>query len=262
VTDTDLAIEGLTVRIAGRTVLDGVTFTVPAGARVGLIGASGSGKSMTALAIMGLTPPDAVVSGSIRLGGTELVGLPDRERARYRGRTIGMVFQEPATALDPLRRVGAQVAEPLRLHRGMSRAEATAAAVELAASVGLPDPEQLLRQYPHQLSGGQRQRICIAMALAGEPAFVVADEPTTALDVTTAARILDLFGDIAATRTMGLVFVTHDLAVLARIADTAVVLDGGRVVESGPVPRLLADPQTSPTVALVEAARATARRTG
>ena len=261
-TDTDLAIEGLTVRIAGRTVLDGVTFTVPAGARVGLIGASGSGKSMTALAIMGLTPPDAVVSGSIRLGGTELVGLPDRERARYRGRTIGMVFQEPATALDPLRRVGAQVAEPLRLHRGMSRAEATAAAVELAASVGLPDPEQLLRQYPHQLSGGQRQRICIAMALAGEPAFVVADEPTTALDVTTAARILDLFGDIAATRTMGLVFVTHDLAVLARIADTAVVLDGGRVVESGPVPRLLADPQTSPTVALVEAARATARRTG
>ena len=261
-TDTDLAIEGLTVRIAGRTVLDGVTFTVPAGARVGLIGASGSGKSMTDLAIMGLTPPDAVVSGSIRLGGTELVGLPDRERARYRGRTIGMVFQEPATALDPLRRVGAQVAEPLRLHRGMSRAEATAAAVELAASVGLPDPEQLLRQYPHQLSGGQRQRICIAMALAGEPAFVVADEPTTALDVTTAARILDLFGDIAATRTMGLVFVTHDLAVLARIADTAVVLDGGRVVESGPVPRLLADPQTSPTVALVEAARATARRTG
>ncbi|MCA5924488.1 ABC transporter ATP-binding protein [Curtobacterium oceanosedimentum] len=253
-----LEVRGLSVRITGRTILDDVTFTVPPGQRVGVIGASGSGKSMTSLALMGLEPAGAVVTGSIRLDGTELVGLPDRERARHRGSGIAMVFQEPGTALDPLRRVGAQIAEPLRLHRGLDRRAARAAAVELAASVGLPDPGSLLRQYPHQLSGGQRQRICIAMAMAGEPSYLVADEPTTALDVTTEARILDLFEHLSA----GMVFVTHDLAVLARIADTAVVLDAGRVVEQGRVADLLAAPQHPATVALVDAARATARRPG
>lgn len=252
-----LEVVGLSVRITGRTILDDVTFTVPPGERVGVIGASGSGKSMTSLALMGLEPTGATVTGSIRLDGTELVGLPDRQRARHRGSGIGMVFQEPGTALDPLRRVGAQIAEPLRLHRGLDRRAARAAATALAADVGLPDPESLLRQYPHQLSGGQRQRICIAMAMAGQPAYLVADEPTTALDVTTEARILDLFEGLAA----GMVFVTHDLAVLARIADTAVVLDAGRVVEQGSVASLLAAPQHPATVALVDAARATARRT-
>ncbi len=253
-----LEVRGLSVRITGRTILDDVTFTVPPGQRVGVIGASGSGKSMTSLALMGLEPAGAVVTGSIRLDGTELVGLPDRERARHRGSGIAMVFQEPGTALDPLRRVGAQIAEPLRLHRGLDRRAARATAVKLAASVGLPDPASLLRQYPHQLSGGQRQRICIAMAMAGEPSYLVADEPTTALDVTTEARILDLFEHLSA----GMVFVTHDLAVLARIADTAVVLDAGRVVEQGRVADLLAAPQHPATVALVDAARATARRPG
>ncbi|PZE24285.1 ABC transporter ATP-binding protein [Curtobacterium sp. MCLR17_042] len=252
-----LEVRGLSVRITGRAILDDVTFTVPPGQRVGVIGASGSGKSMTSLALMGLEPTGAVVTGSVRLDGTELVGLPDRERARHRGSGIAMVFQEPGTALDPLRRVGAQIAEPLRLHRGLDRRAARAAAVDLAASVGLPDPESLLRQYPHQLSGGQRQRICIAMAMAGEPSYLVADEPTTALDVTTEARILDLFEHLPA----GMVFVTHDLAVLARIADTAVVLDAGRVVEQGRVADLLAAPQHPATAALVDAARATARRT-
>ncbi|WP_412162589.1 ABC transporter ATP-binding protein [Curtobacterium flaccumfaciens] len=252
-----LEVRGLSVRITGRTILDDVSFTVPPGQRVGVIGASGSGKSMTSLALMGLAPTGAVVTGSVRLDGTELVGLPDRERARHRGWGIAMVFQEPGTALDPLRRVGAQIAEPLRLHRGLDRRAARAAAVDLAASVGLPDPESLLRQYPHQLSGGQRQRICIAMAMAGEPSYLVADEPTTALDVTTEARILDLFEHLPA----GMVFVTHDLAVLARIADTAVVLDAGRVVEQGRVADLLAAPQHPATAALVDAARATARRT-
>lgn len=252
-----LEVVGLSVRITGRTILDDVTFTVPPGERVGVIGASGSGKSMTSLALMGLEPTGATVTGSIRLDGTELVGLPDRQRARHRGAGIGMVFQEPGTALDPLRRVGTQIAEPLRLHRGLDRRAARAAATALAADVGLPDPESLLRQYPHQLSGGQRQRICIAMAMAGQPAYLVADEPTTALDVTTEARILDLFEGLAA----GMVFVTHDLAVLARIADTAVVLDAGRVVEQGSVASLLAAPQHPATVALVDAARATARRT-
>ncbi|MFJ4219141.1 ABC transporter ATP-binding protein [Curtobacterium luteum] len=252
-----LEVRDLTVRIAGRTILDRVTFTVPPGRRLGVIGASGSGKSMTALALMGLEPAGAVVSGSIRLDGTELVGLPDRERARHRGSGIGMVFQEPATALDPLRRVGSQIAEPLRLHHGLDRRAAARRALALAADVGLPDPESLLRQYPHQLSGGQRQRVCIAMAVAGEPAYLVADEPTTALDVTTEARILDLFEGLPA----GMVFVTHDLAVLARIADTAVVLDAGRVVERGSVEDLLAVPQHSATAALVSAARATVRRT-
>ncbi|GAA3337749.1 hypothetical protein GCM10017714_06070 [Curtobacterium pusillum] len=252
-----LEVRGLTVRIDRRTILDDVTFTVPPGHRVGVIGASGSGKSMTSLALMGLEPAGASVEGSIRLDGTELVGLPDRERARHRGSGIAMVFQEPGTALDPLRRVGAQIAEPLRLHRGLDRRAASAAAVDLAVSVGLPDPESLLRQYPHQLSGGQRQRICIAMAMAGEPSYLVADEPTTALDVTTEARILELFEQLTA----GMVFVTHDLAVLALIADTAVVLDGGRVVEQGSVAGLLAAPQHPATAALVDAARATARRT-
>lgn len=251
-----LEVVRLSVRITGRTILDDVTFTVPPGERVGVIGASGSGKSMTSLALMGLEPAGATVTGSIRLDGTELVGLPERQRARHRGSGIGMVFQEPGTALDPLRRVGAQIAEPLRLHRGLDRRAARAAATALAADVGLPDPESLLRQYPHQLSGGQRQRICIAMAMAGQPAYLVADEPTTALDVTTEARILDLFEGLSA----GMVFVTHDLAVLARIADTAVVLDAGRVVEQGSVASLLAAPRHPATVALVDAARATARR--
>jgi peptide/nickel transport system ATP-binding protein len=256
----DLRVEGLTVRIGSRTILDDVSFTVPSGGRVGVIGASGSGKSMTALAIMGLAPPDAVVTGSIRLGDTELAGLPDRDRARFRGGRVGMVFQEPGTALDPLRRVGAQITEPLRLHRGLDRRAALGAATALAESVGLPDPERLLRQYPHQLSGGQRQRVCIAMALAGEPSFLVADEPTTALDVTTQARILELFAGIAADRGTGLLFVTHDLAVLAQITDTAIVLDAGRVVEAAPVTELLHAPAHPATVALVAAARATAAR--
>jgi len=256
-----LEVRGLTVRAAGRTLLDDVTFTVPPGRRVGVIGASGSGKSMTSLALMGLEPTGAEVTGSIRLDGRELVGLPDRERAGTRGSGIGMVFQEPGTALDPLRRVGAQVAEPLRLHRGLDRRAARTAAVALADAVGLPDPVSLLRQYPHQLSGGQRQRICIAMAMAGSPAYLVADEPTTALDVTTEARILDLFEHLSTERGTGMLFVTHDLAVLSRIADTAVVLDAGRVVEEGPVRTLLDAPRHPATVALVDAARATARRT-
>ncbi|MGW8432505.1 ABC transporter ATP-binding protein [Curtobacterium citreum] len=256
-----LEVSGLSVRIAGRTVLDRVSFTVPPGRRVGVIGASGSGKSMTSLALMGLEPTGAHVTGSIRLDGRELVGLPDRERAKHRGADLGMVFQEPGTALDPLRRVGAQVAEPLRLHRGLDRRAARTAAVALADAVGLPDPASLLRQYPHQLSGGQRQRICIAMAMAGSPAYLIADEPTTALDVTTEARILELFERLSSARGTGMLFVTHDLAVLARIADTAVVLHEGRVVEQGPVRTLLEAPQHPATTALVEAARATARRT-
>ncbi|QKS14483.1 ABC transporter ATP-binding protein [Curtobacterium sp. Csp1] len=256
-----LGVSGLSVRIAGRTVLDRVSFTVPPGRRVGVIGASGSGKSMTSLALMGLEPTGAQVTGSIRLDGRELVGLPDRERAKHRGADLGMVFQEPGTALDPLRRVGAQVAEPLRLHRGLDRRAARTAAVALADAVGLPDPASLLRQYPHQLSGGQRQRICIAMAMAGSPAYLIADEPTTALDVTTEARILELFERLSSARGTGMLFVTHDLAVLARIADTAVVLHEGRVVEQGPVRTLLGAPQHPATTALVEAARATARRT-
>ncbi len=252
-----LEVRDLSVRITGRTVLDRVSFTVPPGRRVGVIGASGSGKSMTSLALMGLEPSGADVTGSIRLDGEELVGMRDRERAAFRGARIGMVFQEPGTALDPLRRVGKQIAEPLRLHRGLDRRAADRAAVELAQQVGLPDPSSLLRQYPHQLSGGQRQRICIAMAIAGRPDLLVADEPTTALDVTTEARILNLLEGLD----VSVLFVTHDLAVLARIADTAVVLDAGRVVETGTVADLLAAPQHPATRALVDAARATARRT-
>lgn len=255
----DLQVRELSVRLGARTILQDISFDLPAGTRLGVIGASGSGKSMLALALLGLTPAEAHVSGSIRLDGTELVGLPDRVRARFRGAGVGMVFQEPGTALDPLRRVGDQIAEPLRRH-GMSRSESRDGALRLAAAVGLPDPERLLRQYPHQLSGGQRQRICIAMALGGDPDVIVADEPTTALDVTTQARILELFRAATAERNQSLLFVTHDLAVLARVADDALVLDGGRIVDGGPVTRLLTEPEHPTTEALVQAARATARR--
>ncbi|WP_066519540.1 ABC transporter ATP-binding protein [Curtobacterium ammoniigenes] len=254
----DLRVRDLRVQIGDRRILDGVSLDVPSGERLGVIGASGSGKSMLALALLGLTPSGAEVRGSIRLGATELVGQPDRERARSRGSGLGIVFQEPGTALDPLRRVGAQIVEPLR-RSGASRTDARAGAIRLAASVGLPEPGRLLRQYPHQLSGGQRQRICIAIALAGDPDVIVADEPTTALDVTTQARILERFQTATAERGQGLLFVTHDLAVLAQVADTAVVLDRGQVVETGPVTRLLTAPQHRATAALVEAARATAR---
>ncbi len=257
-----LEVHDLTVDIDGRRVIDGVSFDVPDGARVGLIGESGSGKSLTALAVLGLLPEGATAGGSIRWNGLELLGMPDRELAELRGDDIGIVFQEPRTALNPIRTVGRQIAESVRIHERVSRAQARERAIAEAARVALPDPERIVARYPHQLSGGQRQRVAIAMALACRPRLLIADEPTTALDVTIQAEILDLLRSLVDEDGMSLVFITHDLAVLSRIATHGVVLADGRVVEQAPVAELLTRPQSAVTQGLLRDATATLWRPG
>jgi len=252
-----LRVESLRVSFGGRTVVDDVSFEVADGQRMGLIGESGSGKSLTAFAVMGLLPDGADVTGSIEWDGRELVGLTDREHARLRGREIAMVFQEPQTALNPIRTAGAQIAEAARLHRGLSRADARALAVSLADRVRLPDPERIVSRYPHELSGGQRQRVAIAAALAGGPRLLIADEPTTALDVTIQAEVLELLLSLVEEEGMSLLFITHDLAVLAQTAQRALVLEGGRAVESGTIDDLLSHPAHPVTQGLLRDARAT-----
>ncbi|QBR73581.1 ABC transporter ATP-binding protein [Microbacterium sediminis] len=257
-----LEVSDLVIEIDGRRVVDGVSFEVPDGARLGLIGESGSGKSLTALALLGLLPPGARASGSIRWDGTELIGLPERRLAALRGDDLAMVFQEPQTALNPIRTVGRQIAEAVRIHRGVSRAEARRIAVAEAARVRLPDPESIVNRYPHQLSGGQRQRVAIAMALACRPRLLIADEPTTALDVTIQAEILDLLLGLVEDAGMSLLFITHDLAVLSQVATDGVVLEDGRVVEAASVPQLLSAPAHPVTQGLLRDATATLWRGG
>lgn len=257
-----LEVRDLVIDIAGHRVVDGVSFDVPDGARVGLIGESGSGKSLTALAILGLLPDGATARGSIRWNDRELIGLSDAELARLRGDEIGIVFQEPRTALNPIRTVGRQIAESVRIHEGLNRRDALQRAIAEAARVSLPDPAQIVRRYPHQLSGGQRQRVAIAMALACRPRLLIADEPTTALDVTIQAEVLELLHALVTTDGMSLVFITHDLAVLSQIATHAVVLEDGRVVESGPLSRLLTAPASPVTQGLLRDATATLWRPG
>ncbi|MDQ1205716.1 ABC transporter ATP-binding protein [Microbacterium sp. SORGH_AS_0862] len=252
-----LEITDLTIDLRGRRVVDGVSLALADGERLGLIGESGSGKSLTALAVLGLLPRGAVVGGSIVLDGVELVGQPDARFARLRGRDAAIVFQEPATALNPVRTVGAQIAEPLRIHYGLSRAQARERVVRLAKQVALPDPERLIRQYPHQLSGGQRQRVAIAIALSTSPRLLIADEPTTALDVTIQAGILELFDGIVRDSGASLLFITHDFSVLSQIAARAVVLAEGRVIEHGSVAEILHEGRHRVTRALADAARAT-----
>ena len=212
----------------------GVSFTLERGEALGLIGESGCGKSITALALLGLLPERAEVSGSIRFDGEELVGRSDAELCKLRGNRIGIIFQEPMTALNPLHSIGRQVAEPMRLHQGLSEAEARARAIALLDRVGLPDAARRADAYPHQLSGGQRQRVTIAMALACGPDLLIADEPTTALDVTIQGQILDLIADLVAERGMALLLISHDLGVIAENVQRMLVMYGGSVVESGP----------------------------
>jgi peptide/nickel transport system ATP-binding protein len=214
--------------------LRGVSFSLRRGETLGLIGESGCGKSMTALALLGLLPPGARMRGSIRFAGQELVGLPEPALGKLRGNRIGMVFQEPMTALNPLHTLGAQVAEPLRVHQGLTRAAARAQALRLLERVRLPQAAQRLDAYPHQLSGGQRQRIGLAMALACAPDLLVADEPTTALDVTIQGEILDLIAELVRDGDMALLLISHDLGVMARSCARLLVMYGGSIVESGP----------------------------
>ncbi len=236
---TDLQVVLRTTRGPAVAVRD-LGFTLERGDTLGLVGESGCGKSLTALALMGLLPEGAQVSGSIRLNGRELVGLPEREMAGLRGDRIAMVFQEPMTALNPVHTVARQVAEPLRLHKGLNAAQARAEAIALLDRVGIPDAARRADAYPHQFSGGQRQRITIAMALACGPDLLIADEPTTALDVTVQKQILDLVRGLVAERGMALILISHDLGVIAQNVARMVVMYGGSQVETGPTREVFA----------------------
>ncbi len=229
----DLGVRLNTSRGAAQAVRE-VSFSLRRGETLGLVGESGCGKSVTALALMGLLPDSAAVSGSIRLDGGELVGLAEADYCRLRGNRISMIFQEPMTALNPMHTVGRQVAEPLRRHKNLSATAARKEAIALLDRVGLPDAARRVDAYPHQFSGGQRQRITIAMALACQPDVLIADEPTTALDVTIQGQILDLIADLVAERGMAMILISHDLGVIAENVQRMMVMYGGTVVESGP----------------------------
>jgi oligopeptide/dipeptide ABC transporter ATP-binding protein len=224
--------------------VDGISFHIDRGELLSVVGESGCGKSITALSIMKLVaPPGRVVGGSIKFEGEELLSATDARMRQIRGDDIAMIFQDPMTSLNPVYKVGEQIAEALRLHRGMSRQQAREAAVEAMKEVSIPDPARRANDYPHQLSGGMRQRIMIAMALACDPKLLIADEPTTALDVTIQAQILELLNELRKTRELGVLLITHDLGVVAEVADRVAVMYTGRIVEQSPVNELFARPK-------------------
>jgi len=225
-------------------VVDGVSFDLARGEVLALVGESGSGKSMTAFSVLRLVPkPGRVVSGSVKLDGEELLDLPVTEMRRIRGGRIAMIFQEPMTCLNPVVRVGRQVVEAIRLHETITKADARARARELFAEVGIPDPEQRLDAFPHQLSGGLKQRVMIAMALSTRPELLIADEPTTALDVTVQAQILALLRDLQRNRNAAILLITHDLGIVNELADRVAVMYAGRLVEVADREGLLSDPR-------------------
>jgi ABC-type dipeptide/oligopeptide/nickel transport system ATPase component len=228
-----LEITGLTLRIHGVEILRGVDLSLAAGRIQGLAGESGSGKTMTGLAVLGLLPAGSQVTGSVTYGGQELLALPPRRRNDLRGAEIAMVFQDPSTSLHPMLSVGAQLTDHLRHHLNLDRAASRARAAELLGRVRIPDPAAALRRYPHQFSGGQRQRIAIAIALACAPKVLIADEPTTALDVTVQAGVLHLLRDLATEMGLAVLLITHDLGVMSAVADRVAVMRRGEVVENG-----------------------------
>ncbi|MGK5547232.1 dipeptide ABC transporter ATP-binding protein [Streptomyces sp. URMC 127] len=256
---TLLEVGNLTVDAGGTPLVRGVGFTVGRGERVGIIGESGSGKTLTALALLGLLGEGLRAGGSARLDGVpfDLLGATDRELSTVRGRLVGMVFQEPMTALNPVMKVGPQVTEALRLHGPRSerpgRAAARATAVELLGRLRLPDPARAARSYPHQLSGGQRQRAVLAGALAGDPALLICDEPTTALDVTVQKEITDLITGVSDERGTAVLYISHDLALVASVCHRVLVMHDGEIVESGPVGQVLRQPAHPYTQALLRA---------
>ena len=252
-----LEVRGLHTHFATRKgpirAVDGVDLTIERGRTLCLVGESGSGKSLTALSIMGLVdPPGHVLPGSsIRFDGRELTGASERELQQLRGGDVSMIFQEPMTSLNPAHTVGRQIAEAVLLHRDVSAAQARKVAIEMLTLVGVPAPEQRVDDHPHRLSGGMRQRVMIAMALACDPQLLIADEPTTALDVTIQAQILDLMRRLRDQLGMAILLITHDLGVVAEMADEVAVMYGGRVVERGPVADVFARPQHPYTEALL-----------
>ncbi|MDQ6772816.1 MAG: ABC transporter ATP-binding protein [Candidatus Dormibacteraeota bacterium] len=251
-----LEVRGLRVALPGPrgpvTVVDGISFEVPEGLVFGLAGESGSGKTMTALALMGLLPKDAMVEGTARLEGTDLLHLGRRALSEVRGRQVAMVFQDPMTSLHPMLTVERQLTEHVRFHLGLSGAGARQRAAELLTEVRIPDPEAALGAYPHQFSGGMRQRIAIAIALACGPRLLVADEPTTALDVTVQAGILGLLDRLRRTQALGVILITHDLGVMSAVADRVTVMYAGVVVESGAREQILRRPRHPYTRGLMD----------
>ena len=233
--------------------VDGVDFEVEPGRTLAIVGESGCGKSVTSLAVMGLIAPPGRVEGSIRFEGRELAGLPARDWQDLRGNGMAMIFQEPMTSLNPAFTVGDQIAEGLRRHRGLDRARAEARALEMLRRVRIPAPEQRLHEHPHRLSGGMRQRVMIAMALACEPRLLIADEPTTALDVTIQAQILELLRALQRETGTAIVLITHDLGVVAESADDVAVMYAGRIVERAPAARLFERPEHPYTIGLLGA---------
>lgn len=233
--------------------VDSVSFDVPKGKTVGIVGESGCGKSVTCMSLIDLLPKPMgkVIGGSILFDGEELVNATEERLKQLRGNEIGVVFQEPMTALNPVHRIGKQIGEALMLHRGLSKREALAGAVELLKKVGIPAPEQRAIEYPHQLSGGMRQRVVIAIALACDPVLLIADEPTTALDVTVQAQVLELLSDLQKENGMSTILITHDLGVIAQVCDEVIVMYAGRVVEQAPVEALFANPQHAYTKGLI-----------
>jgi oligopeptide/dipeptide ABC transporter ATP-binding protein len=224
--------------------VDGVSFDLAAGEVLAIVGESGSGKSVTAQTILGLTrSPNAEIGGSVKLGDAELLDASDSELRKVRGERIGMVFQDPMTSFNPVYRLGSQIVEAIRAHRDVSKAEGRARAVELLDSVGIPDAERRVDDYPHEFSGGMRQRAMIAMALALEPEVLIADEPTTALDVTIQAQVLRLLERLNRERGVATILITHDLGVVAEVADRVMVMYAGRVVEEGTLDEIFYDPQ-------------------
>jgi peptide/nickel transport system ATP-binding protein len=252
---TLLRFDNVGVAYRGQMALQGLSLDVGAGEIVGLIGESGSGKSTAALAAIDLLPPGAERSGTILVEGRDLKSLAERERDAARGGAIGMIFQEPMRALNPLQTIGAQVAEAVRLHHAVGRRAARGEAAKLLERVGLPAEKVASSRFPHQLSGGQRQRVCTAIAIAGNPRILIADEPTTALDVTTQARVIALLVELARERGMGLLLVSHDLALVGGVADRIVVLKEGRQVEAGRTRQILGAPQQAYTRTLIASAR-------
>ncbi|HYE24911.1 MAG TPA: ABC transporter ATP-binding protein [Clostridia bacterium] len=216
------------------TAVRDISFHIDRGESLGLVGESGSGKSVTSLAVLRLLPPQARISGEIRFEDRDLLSLDEREMRDLRGSRITMIFQEPMTALNPVMRIGEQVAEAALAHGGVSKAEAWRRAVEALREVAIPDPDRRARDYPHQLSGGQRQRVMIAMALVNRPSLLIADEPTTALDVTVQAQILELLAELRRKHNLAMLFISHDLAVVSQVSDRMAVMYGGNIVESGP----------------------------
>jgi peptide/nickel transport system ATP-binding protein len=235
------------------SIVNGVDLSVERGRTLAVVGESGSGKSMTMLAATGLTPPGVRVDGSVRLLGTDLRAMRGRQLRAYRGRHAGFVFQDPLSSLNPLMTVGRQIGEAYQLLRGRSRVDARRRAIELLDQVGIPEPEQRIDSYPHQFSGGMRQRVMIAMALACEPELLIADEATTALDVTIQAQVIDLVAELQAKLGTAVIWITHDLGVVAGMADEVAVMYGGRIIEQAPVDELFEHPAHPYTRALLAA---------